>query len=1058
MMMKKVYRSFLQLASLFLLLLLTIGAHAQSKAVTGSVTDEAGSPMPGVNVVVKGTTSGTTTNATGIYTISVADADVLQFSFIGFVTQEVRVGNLTKIDIKLVEDVATLQEVVVTGYGEMKRGDLATAQVTVNSEQIQKTVNTTFDQALQGRTAGVFVTQNSGQPGGAVSVNIRGINTISGSNEPLYVIDGIQTQSSSIQTGSYNNLAGINPNDIESFEVLQGPAATAIYGSRGTNGVIIITTKRGKAGEAKVNYTFNYALQDEPQQLDVLSLPEYAQMYSEIRVIQGGEPPVQFSNPSLLGPGTNWQDELFKTAPMQKHQLSVSGGNENTNYYISGEYFDQEGIAIGSNFRRYSTTLNVDNKIRPWFKLQNSLKFNTRKESVSATQNSVISTALSLSPDIPVKNPDGSWGGADAANGNPVQYTPLNPIAIANLTKDTRNVNEFLGSMDAHIDIYKGLSFHSNFAVTTSTTRSDYFLPTYRIGSRVNDVAVGSASTSNSTYWLWNQRLVYDKKFGKSNINIMATHEAQESIWKNVGGEKRGFVSNDIQDLNIGNDQGAVARGGSSEWALESYLGRVMYNWNDIVSVQATYRTDGSVNFGTNNKWGKFPSAAAAVRLTELDFLKDSNTINELKIRFETGLTGNPGGVSFYGPLYSSASPWGTGFFQGRYSNADLKWEETYTNNLGVNVGLFQNRLQVEGDVYIKKTDNLLLTAPLPDYLGTAGEGAIAPPQINIGSLENKGYAISILATPIDQPQGLKWETNVNVSGFRTKITEFYSETAFVDRSPWYVGDFGTGNSWTQRSAPGSAPWLFRGYVFDGIFQTVQEVQESARPVDNNGEPLAVAEGSIWVGDVKFKDLNNDGKITEDDKTNIGNPWPKAIFGWVNTLSYKNFTLSFIFQGVYGNDVFNFIRFNGTNPNNINLGRNMLQETFEYAKIEGSGSEAHLTNPGTEIPRISGNNTNGNRLRITDQYVEDGSYIRLKNVSLRYDFPRSIMSHTKVIRNSYILVGAQNLWTITGYKGYDPEVGAYVGPNSQGDNQSIGLDIGRYPLVPVYTFALGLEF
>ena len=1013
--------------------------------------------MPGVNVILKGTTIGTTTNTNGAYSIEAGDESVMVISFIGYVTQEVRVGTQSKIDLRMVEDVATLQEIVITGYGEMKRADLSTAQTSINSEQIQKTVNTTLDQALQGRTPGVFITQNSGQPGGAVSVNIRGINSISGSNEPLYVIDGVQIQSNrGNEVASTNYLAGINPADIESIEILQGPSATAIYGSRGTNGVVLITTKRGKTGETQISYSFLYNIQDKPKNLDVLSLREYGEMYYAIRTLQGGEPPVQFSNPSLLGPGTDWQDELFRRAPLQKHQLSLNGGTEKTRYYLSGEYFDQEGIALGSGFKRYNTTLNLDNDIRSWFKLGVNLKYNNRKDNISATQNSVINTALSLAPDIPVKNPNGSWGGADETNGNSIQHTPLNPIAIATLTRNDRQVSEFQGGLNAQIFLTKGLSFNSRFSTNAVTTRSEYFLPTYRIGSRVNDVARATAGTSNSFYWVWDQRLNYDTKIGKHTIGLMATHEAQESIWKNVGGEKTGFASNDIQDLNIGNDFGAVVRGGSSEWALESYLGRINYNYNDKYYLQATMRADGSVNFGTNNKWGYFPSASVAWRIKEEPFMQTVSMINELKLRFETGLTGNSGGVSFYGPLYTAATPWGSGFFLGRYGNPDLKWEETLTNNIGINIGFLENRIQLEADYYIKETENLLLQAPLPNYLGTEGEGSIGAPQINIGALQNKGWGISLTATPVNN--ALKWETNFNISGFKTKITKFYTETAFVDRSPWYVGDFGTGNNWTQRAAVGETPWLFRGYIYDGIFQTVDEVTESARPANSSGQPLAVAPNSVWVGDIKYKDLNDDGIIDERDKANIGNPYPKLLFGFSNTLSFKNFELSVFLTGVYGNDVFNFIRFQNTNPNNINIGRNMLQETFDYARIEGEGPDSHVANPGTHIPRLSGNSLNGNNLRITNQYVEDGSYVRIKNVQLRYNVPVDVLDFQNIVRNAYVIIGAQNLYTFTKYKGFDPEVGAYVGQNAGAGDQAFGLDIGRYPLTPVYTFSVGVDF
>jgi len=385
--------------------------------ITGRVTSsEDKESLPGVNVVVKGTSTGTITDVDGQYKIDVPNEEaILVFSSVGFTSQEITVGTRTSIDIYLVPDITQLEEIVVTGYGEMKRGDLTTAQVTVGSEQIQETVNTTIEQAIQGRAAGVYVTQNSGQPGGGMSVNIRGISSISGSNEPLYVIDGVQYQQNDIvsygSASSSNPIAGLNPSDIENIEILQGPSATAIYGSRATNGVVMITTKRGKKGETKVNYDFLYSLQEKPNPQPVMDLPQYAEMYYTIRTIYGGEGPDEFSNPALLGPGTDWQDELFKTAALQKHQISLSGGSEKTTFYLSGEFFNQDGVAIGSGFKRSSIRLNLDNTITDWMKVSANLNYNITDEELSTTSQSVINDALTIAPNIPVKNPDGSWGG-----------------------------------------------------------------------------------------------------------------------------------------------------------------------------------------------------------------------------------------------------------------------------------------------------------------------------------------------------------------------------------------------------------------------------------------------------------------------------------------------------------------------------------------------------------------------------------------------------------------------------------------------------------------------
>ncbi|SDK28389.1 TonB-linked outer membrane protein, SusC/RagA family [Catalinimonas alkaloidigena] len=1042
-----------------LALLLPLGAtiaQTTTYRVNGKVTSQTDSEgIPGVNIIIKGTTTGTTTSFDGTYSIQLKEGDVLVFSSIGYVNQEVNPNGQSELNIQLAEDVAMLQDVVVVGYGEMKRSDISSAQTTIDSKSIQKTVNTTIDQAIQGRAAGVYVTQNTGQPGGGVSVNIRGVNSLTGSNEPLYVIDGVQVQPGTVSygsTSSVNPLAGLNPADIASMEILQGPSATAIYGSRGTNGVVLITTKRGQAGETKVSYGFLYSLQDKPQELPSMNLQQYAQMYNEIRTLRGETAPIEFRDPSILGAGTNWQDALFKTAPLMKHQVSLSGGSEKTTFYLSGEYFDQEGVAIGSSFDRYSVRVNVDNQTRKWLKLGMNLNVNQTNEQLASTQENVILNALQLAPNIPVRNPDGTWGGADAANGQSVQFTPLNPVAIANLISNTLMRRQVLGGFNVDINILKGLTFRTTLNGNIQYSDGRYFIPTYQLGLKSNDVASLSVTSDNSLYWNWNQLLEYKTTIGKHDIGAMISHEAQESRWQQITGSRTGFLSNDVVDLPLGNQQSANNGGGRSQWAMESYFGRLNYTFNSRYIVQAALRADGSANFGPENRWGVFPSASAAWRVSEESFMQSIPVINDLKIRYETGLTGNQGNGSYiYGPLASVTTPWGPGFRLSRYGNPYLQWESTMTNNIGFNLSLFQSRIQLEGDFYVKQTENLLLENPLPDYMGTAGEGAIGRPWVNIGAMQNRGWAFTLNTINIDNGN-FSWNSNFNISGNKAKVTEFYSETASLNRIAWYM------NNWNQRSVVGQAPWQFYGYVQEGIFQSVDEINNSAIPADNNGNRREVAPGSIWVGDVKYKDLNGDNIIDERDQTFIGNPWPKFTIGFTNTFAYKGFDLSILLTGVYGNDVYNYLRFIQTNPNNINLGRNLFEETFNYARVEGEGTAAQVTNPGTNIPRITTATVNGQGEYFTDYFVEDGSFLRVKNIQLGYNLPQTLMAKQSVLQSVRLTAGIQNLYTLTKYKGYDPEVGAYVGRDVDTNSQSIGLDYGRYPLTPVYTFGINADF
>jgi TonB-dependent starch-binding outer membrane protein SusC len=1029
-------------------------AQNSRRRISGTVSDTDGQPLPGVNVVIKGTTTGTTSNLEGLYNLDASDADVLVFSYIGYQSAELRVGSQTRIDVKLTEDIATLSEVVVVGYGEMKRTDISSAQTSISAKEIQSTVNTTLEQAIQGRAAGVYVTQNTGQPGGGISVNIRGINSLNGSNEPLYVIDGVQIAPGNVSfgaTSSTNPLAGLNPADIESMEILQGPSATAIYGSRATNGVVLITTKRGKAGEMKVSYDYLYSLQDKPNILPTMNLRQFAQMTNEIRTLTGGMSPTEFRDPSILGEGTNWQRELFRRAPLNKHQLSLSGGSEKTTFYLSGEYFDQKGVAEGSGFDRYGIRLNVDNQTRSWLKLGTNLNFSRTNEALATTQENIILNALSLAPNIPVRNPDGSWGGADATNGNNAQYTPLNPIAIANLVDNNLSRTQVLGGFNVDVNLIKGLTFRTSLNGNVGFNNGSFFTPSYRLGDRVNDMARLTVSKDNSLYWNWLQLLQYNTTFGRHNIGVMLSHEAQESRWERLEGYREGFVTNEIPDLSIGNTLGATNNGGKNHWAMESYFGRVNYTFADKYILQGAVRADGSANFGPQNRWGVFPSVSAAWRISQEPFMQNIPLINDLKLRVETGLTGNQGSGGIFAPLQSVSTPWGAGFLAQRYGNAGLQWESTLTNNIGFNLNMLQNRIQLEADFYVKNTDNLLMTNPLPDYMGTSGEGSIGAPTVNIGAMDNRGYAITLNTINMDRGDFV-WRTNFNISGFRTKITKFYSEAAIIDRTSWFM------NNWTQRSVIGQAPWLFFGYIQDGIFESVDEINNSAIPTDSEGNRLRVAPDAVWVGDVKYRDLNNDGVIDERDQTFIGNPWPRFSFGFTNTVSYKGFELNVLLTGSFGNDVYNYLRFINTNPNNINLGRNLLQETFDYARVEGEGEAARLVNPGTDVPRITGSDVNGNGQRFTDKFVEDGSYIRIKSVQLGYTVPRDFLVRQSVIQGARLAIGVQNLATFTRYKGYDPEVGAYVGRDVSAANQSIGLDFGRYPLTPVYTFSVGLDF
>ncbi|NIG55569.1 TonB-dependent receptor [Chitinophaga sp. Cy-1792] len=1029
-----------------------------SPKLTGIVSTTQGQPIPGASIYVKGTKLAVATDAEGKFSIAATAGQVLTISSMGYLTREVKVPGHLKVDVQLQENPNQLGDVLIIGYGTMKKTDQSSAQVSISSADINKTINTTMDQAIQGRAAGVYVTQNSGQPGGGISVNIRGVSTINGTTEPLYVIDGVQIQPAQVSygvTSSTNALAGINPSDIESMEILQGPSATAIYGTRATNGVVLITTKRGNKGGLKVGYNYLYSQQQTPKTLDVMSLQQFAIMNNEIATLLNRTPTPEFANPGVLGNGTNWQEALFKPAPLQKHQLTVSNSVNNTNYYMSGEYLSQDGVAIGSNFNRYSFRLNLDNQATKWLKLSTSLNFYQTKEKLSTTSEDVIHNAINLAPNVPVKNPDGTWGGATTNEfGTNAQYAPVNPVAIASLVNNTLKKSGGLGSLGAEVTIIPGLVFRTTFNGNFEYQDGSIFTPTYTLGYKVNEQATMTVSTGKNFYWNLNELLQYNKSFGKHDLGVMVSHEAQAWNYQSLNSTRTGFASNSIPSINLGNATGQSSGAGKGSGALESYLGRINYSYKDRYIAQLAGRMDGSSSFGMDNIWAYFPSASAAWRISQEPFMKSVSWISELKIRAEVGETGssNTNGGQ-YNSLAATTTPFGTGYRIGQYGNPALQWELTNTKNVGFNLAILNNRVSLEGDFYIRKTNNLLMQATMPAYQGTNAEGAIGSPWLNVGSLENKGYALTLNTVNMQTKSGFVWKTNFNISHVNTTVTKLNTQFGFFTRTAWFMNNF------TERTAVGQAPWLFYGYVYDGIFKSVDEIKNSPIPTQSDGSKLPInKDNGVWVGDIKYKDLNGDGIIDSRDQTYIGSPWPKFTFGFNNSFSYKGFDLNVLVTAVSGNKIYNYLRFENTNPGNINLGRNLLAETFNYARVTDDGDKSTLINSGTNVPRITGSDVNGNSNRFTTLYVEDGSYIRIKNVQLGYNLPSSLLHMQSVIKALRVSLGVQNLATFTKYKGYDPEVGAYIGKESQVSSNLIGVDGGRYPITRTYSASIAVDF
>lgn len=1028
---------------------------AQNGSISGTVTDSLNDqPLAGVTVRLKGTNIGTATDDQGRFEISAAQGDVLSFTYIGYHAKEITVDNSAAVNIQLERNYSQLDQVVVVGYGQMKKSDLSSAQVTISSDEINRTVNTTFDQALQGRAAGVYVTTPSGQPGAAPSVIIRGLGTLTQSAQPLYVIDGVQIRPSGVSDDPYNHptgfsniLSSINPDDIASINILQGPSATAIYGAAGGNGVVLITTKQGKAGETKISVSSLLTVQDKPKHIAVMDLPQYAAFRNEMALAGGTGTQPEFADPSVLGPGTDWQDALYRRTLLQKDEFSLSGGNASSTFYLSGEYFNQQGVAPGSGFNRYSIRLNVNNQTRKWLKIGANSNLGYTREKVNTSNSGIIQLALQQNPSVPVKNPDGSWGGPSTTQ---FQYT--NPVMLANINNDYNKRLALIGNVYADIEPIPGLVFHNE--VNTSLEYFNYysFHPGYTAGGFVvpQSAATSTRTSTNNYWWSVNNRLQYHFNVNdKHDFTLMAAHEAQSWTYESLTGWRQNFITNDVEELSGGdasNISNVSNNSNKSSGSQESFFGRLNYVYNNKYILQATYRADGNSNFGPNNKWGYFPSVSVAWRISQENFMRSVTAINDLKLRFEAGESGNAGqSGGVYAALQVVPTPWGTGFLSQKFPNPNLKWETDKTINAGFDLHMFDSRLEVIADAYIKKSTNLITVNTYPFTLG--GDIAYSPgyiqwPTVNAGSMENKGLDVTI--NSVNMNKALNWTTGLTFSMDRNKITSLLNtiNPSWATTQVEFVSKVGQ---------PAS---MITGYIAEGLFQNAKDIAGHA--VQTSNGVLTISPQGTWPGDIKFKDINDDGVINQNDRKIIGNPWPKFTFGFNNSFAYKNFTLNIFIQGAAGNDIVNYPRYTNEIPGNTGTFGNYYVSVVHFARpssYAGADSSAvTLTNPGYRIPRIAPGDPNGNN-RMSQWFVEDGSYLRVKNITLGYNFPKKWISHLAMtgLRAS---LSVQNLLTLTHYTGYDPEIGMV----NYGGTIMAGVDTGRYPSVRMYSISLSADF
>ena len=1044
-----------------LLCMMPFSLHAQNITVKGTVSAADG-PIIGATVKVKGAQGGVVTDFDGNYSISAQSNATLIFSYVGYETKEVKVGGKRQIDVTLIEDETLLNEVVVVGYGTMRKSDLTGAVTQVDNKAFEKSVSTSIDQVLQGRAAGVQIQANTGTPGGSSTIRIRGTNSLNASSQPIFVIDGVIIDSDGGDDGNSNPLAGINPSDILTMDILKDASATAIYGSRASNGVIMITTKRGKAGEATLTYDGYVGWQQMPKKLDVLNLRQYAEHNNDIADAQIKTHSGTFLRPELLGAGTNWQDELFKTAFMTNHSISLTGGSEKTTYAISAGYLYQNGIAISTSFKRQTVRGNVDTELKKWLKGGISFSLSDSKQEMEKNWD-IINTALRSQPSVAVRNPEGGYDGPDD------QWMPENAVALAEIKTNYAKRTNFRINTYLEATFMKGLTFKTELSADYNHNKTKTYTPDYKFGVKESSQRDGAWYKNDSKYWSWRNILTYNGTFGKKhNINAMIGQEMSHNYWENMSASNQGYLSNSVIDLRAGERTGNNVNidGYQNNTSLFSYFGRVLYNFDDRYLVTATLRRDGSSKFADGNRWGWFPSAAFAWRASQESFLKDNKVINNLKLRLGWGTTGNQNvqDWAYQAMLANYTTPWGVGVLNANNANPDLKWETTYSTNIGFDLSLFNSRIDFVFDWYYKKTNDLLMMLDLPAFLGSgAGSneayGTATNPWGNIGSLRNTGIEMTLNTVNIEN-KNFQWRSNFVFSLNRNKVLSLDSDSGSLPQTLQIGSDVAT----VTNTVVGKPIGQFWGYKVIGRFDKPEDFYY--RDANGNVQPVALPKGAsmatsptsggVFIGDYIYEDLNNDGVIDDNDMTFIGNPEPKFTWGFGNTFSYKGFDLSIQFSGSYGNKIMNyqrrFLDITGSTSN-------QLTTVLDYArleKIDPDGPDDYrnyrVVNTGTTMPRLSTESGVNKNNRVSDAYVEDGSYIRLQNVSLSYTFPRKWIKNL-FLTSAKIYCNIQNLFTITKYDGYDPEVGSL-----RGNALLNGVDYSRYPSPRIYTVGINLQF
>lgn len=1050
---------------------------------SGVVTDELGEPLIGCTVQMKDSKVATVCDFDGKFTLQVPKNATLTFSFIGCKSQNLPAAADMKVVMK--DDSHVLNEVVAVGYGTMKRSDITGSVVSVKSEDMEQTSAATMDQMLQGRAAGMQLTSNSGAAGSSSSIQIRGVNSLNSSNEPVYVIDGAIVTTEAGSSVYSNPLAELNPNDIESVEILKDASATAIYGAQAANGVIIVNMKKGREGKSpKVNFKAQVGFDMLPRKLDVMNLQQFAEWAREAN-LQRSTPKVSdmFASPETLGSGADWQDALFRTGLRQEYNLSIRGGGKDITYSLSGGYFSQEGIAINNDFKRITLRGSMDVKAYKWLDLGGTFNIGQTGRNTGMASWDVVPNALSDTPNNAVRNPDGTWS-KSGFNGDTDTWQP-NPVALAEITTRKNKVTSARVNVYFTVKPCKWLTWKNEATYDTNTDNFRYLLPEYQLGENgaTREYATHQTSKTYNLYWTVKSVATGKWKIKKyHNLSVMLGAEINHRYRDYLYGQRLGG-SNTNMALSGGDASRDDNAGYTTTKRFSSLFGRVTYNYKDRYMFTGTLRRDGSSLFVRGRRWGTFPSAAAAWRVSEEQFfLPLTQVISSLKLRVGYGLVGNANLTesTFMANFSNLESNFGTSYKTANMPNyGNLTWEKTDSWNVGLDLSLLDNRIEFIFDAFLKNTRDLLMQTALPFFSGTSTKvtGSAEPQWANIGNMRNKGFEFTLNAHVINNKK-MKWKTGLTYSLVKNEVTKLNSESGFIDKTLDYEG---TGETIT-RTAVGYGISQFYG------FQVAGRINQAADFLRNNGDGTSTviaatpnySVGTVidnskakdlltTVGDLLFKDLNGDGIIDDNDKTFLGNGLPDFTFGWNNTFTYKQFSLTIFMYGSVGNKVFDWTRRRMDDPSLTPGGAawNKYVRTGNYARwdyADGNSGNTNIWNifvaqsADPSIPRIDNLHSNYNS-RVSDRYVEDASYLRIKNITLTYSVPKRLIKKY-YLADLRLSANIQNVCTFTGYTGYDPEVGSQNGQYSMTGQGMLmyGVDTGRVPAPRSVIFGVEATF